>query len=402
MTDDFEPDAALAPLLGMTPKPREGLLPVEQVEIEPCPFCGSAGKMIHPMGHWQGTEGFTRPAYGPDGSRITCSNDQCSCCGWPFYGPDQDAQAIEWWNTRASTTAQNRADVVEAEVQRLMHVIDRDRYVVAACLGQINAAIDGRVWLLEGRGPYEWDDDRYREEFGDALKSIREAAQPLSIVAWDKSDCTRIEERVKAARHAARELLAKPIGPRAMIAADVFGDPRDAEIERLTAALASLSPAPAVNREKPYLSDQFEWAAPGDQQEDAWLVRFCDNDIRDALYTGPDAEREARAAWERHAPGYNMYLFRLARLATPPSDGFAAGEWRPASSPPPRDKKVLILYWWQAGDGAGGSETHDIGYWSGSFWYNDYASVIDAPSDWMPLPTPPARRPTPGEGADHG
>lgn len=69
-----------------------------------------------------------------------------------------------------------------------------------------------------------------------------------------------------------------------------------------------------------YLSDRFEWASPGDQQEDAWIVRFSDNDVRDMLFTGGDAERDAWAAWERHAPGYNMYVFRLARLSTPSSD----------------------------------------------------------------------------------
>lgn len=66
-----------------------------------------------------------------------------------------------------------------------------------------------------------------------------------------------------------------------------------------------------------YLADRFEWAAPGDQQEDAWIVRFCDNDVRDMLFTGPDAEREAWDAWNAHAPGYNMYVFRLAALNAP-------------------------------------------------------------------------------------
>ena len=69
-----------------------------------------------------------------------------------------------------------------------------------------------------------------------------------------------------------------------------------------------------------YLSDRFDWAAPGDQQKDVWLLRFCDNDVRDAMWTGPDAEAEAWAAWNRHAPGYNCYLFRLAALRTPQPD----------------------------------------------------------------------------------
>lgn len=79
------------------------------------------------------------------------------------------------------------------------------------------------------------------------------------------------------------------------------------------------APAQASNSEGEarYLADRFEWAAPGDQQEDAWIVRFCDNDLRDMLFTGPDAERGAWSAWEKHAPGYNMYVFRLAALRAP-------------------------------------------------------------------------------------
>ena len=73
----------------------------------------------------------------------------------------------------------------------------------------------------------------------------------------------------------------------------------------------------ALVRER-YLSDRFEWAAPGDQQEDAWLLRFCDNDVRDLIWTGEDAEQEAWAAWNLHAPGYNCYLFRLAALRSTP------------------------------------------------------------------------------------
>ena len=68
----------------------------------------------------------------------------------------------------------------------------------------------------------------------------------------------------------------------------------------------------------PYLSDRFEFAAPGDHQEDAWLLRFCDADQRDCIWTGEDAEREAWAAWDKWAPAWNIYLFRLARLTRRP------------------------------------------------------------------------------------
>lgn len=69
-----------------------------------------------------------------------------------------------------------------------------------------------------------------------------------------------------------------------------------------------------------YLSHRFQWAAPGDQQEDAWLLRFCDKERGDCIWTGEDAEAEAWAAWNQWAPSYNCYLFRLARLS-PPSAG---------------------------------------------------------------------------------
>ncbi|WP_447724665.1 hypothetical protein [Sphingomonas koreensis] len=111
-------------------------------------------------------------------------------------------------------------------------------------------------------------------------------------------------------------------------------------IERAISAALESRTAPT----EVYLADRFQWAAPGDQQEDAWLVRFCDNDIRDAIYTGPDAEREAWEAWNRHAPGYNMYVFRLARLATetqPVAGGGRAREILPGDAIEPWPAQVV-------------------------------------------------------------
>jgi hypothetical protein len=62
--------------------------------------------------------------------------------------------------------------------------------------------------------------------------------------------------------------------------------------------------------------DDAEWCAPGDDQRDVWLVRFNDADMREALYTGPDAERDARAKWGMMcgpSGTWNGYLFRLAK-----------------------------------------------------------------------------------------
>jgi hypothetical protein len=60
-----------------------------------------------------------------------------------------------------------------------------------------------------------------------------------------------------------------------------------------------------------------KWAAPTDQQEDTWLLRFHDRDCREAIFTGEDAEKQAWSAWNRYSPSFNINLFRLAQLPKP-------------------------------------------------------------------------------------
>lgn len=123
----------------------------------------------------------------------------------------------------------------------LEHVIDRDRYIVAAGIQLIEQACRGREWTLEGRGPHEWDDDNYRKEFGFWLNDVRVALEPLRKVAWDKSDCTRIEERINAARAAANLILKAPTDNRGMIATDLgLDDPRDITITELNTQITKL------------------------------------------------------------------------------------------------------------------------------------------------------------------
>ena len=76
-------------------------------------------------------------------------------------------------------------------------------------------------------------------------------------------------------------------------------------------------PCQNVVRDPPPHWSRGQWCAPGDAQEDVWLIRFDDPDMQTPVFTGDNAEAEARAAWERHCgPGqgaYNGYLFRLVR-----------------------------------------------------------------------------------------
>lgn len=77
--------------------------------VMPCPFCGSAGKMISCMGSW------APGGYEPDGRRITCEAMDCCGVGKPFYGEGMEAKAIAWWNRRSALSSPASSSPAEAE-----------------------------------------------------------------------------------------------------------------------------------------------------------------------------------------------------------------------------------------------------------------------------------------------
>ena len=107
-----------------------------------------------------------------------------------LYG---DADALE--------AANKRADEAEA-------ALERDRSIVAAHTTALFKAIEGRQGLLEGRGSYEWVDDRYRKEFGEALKEIEAPIERLRAIARDWTNCPTDPEKIKDARSSETELTA--------------------------------------------------------------------------------------------------------------------------------------------------------------------------------------------------
>lgn len=119
-------------------------------------------------------------------------------------------------------------------IDHLTHVVDRDRYVVAAGITAVESAVRARQWVLQGRGPYEWDDDDYRKEFGIWMEEVYRVMDVLRKVSFDKTDCTTDETKIIAARNAAYEIIKAPIQHREMIAADLgLFDPTIPEITRL-------------------------------------------------------------------------------------------------------------------------------------------------------------------------
>lgn len=82
-----------------------------------------------------------------------------------------------WYDYRLRLLAERdaleaRAVAAEAEVARLREALRRDRTGLGAALAAIVREVNGRSWIMDGRGPYEWDDDRYKDEAGDALRKV--------------------------------------------------------------------------------------------------------------------------------------------------------------------------------------------------------------------------------------
>ncbi|MGA7885251.1 MAG: hypothetical protein WCA44_05865 [Acidobacteriaceae bacterium] len=89
--------------------------------------------------------------------------------------------------------AEQRARVAEA-------ANELDRRSLWEVIRAIDAEITGRMWLIEGRGSYEWDDDRYRQEFGWAVNALQEKLEPLRKIAHDLNNCPSTEKGVDAVR----------------------------------------------------------------------------------------------------------------------------------------------------------------------------------------------------------
>ena len=126
---------------------------------------------------------------------------------WNDVGWSTDAKPTHWMPLPAppgqspAVPASPRSGAGEGEEARLSKIIEAERSMVAIGLNAIRKAIAGRAWLSEaGRGSYAYDDDRYQREFGEALREIETACEPLRRVARDWSDCPKDRAEILTAR----------------------------------------------------------------------------------------------------------------------------------------------------------------------------------------------------------
>lgn len=66
---------------------------------------------------------------------------------------------------------------LSAEVARLKALIERDKTGLALGLNKIQRIAKSFDWICEGRGPYEYDDDRYRMEVGSLIVQVLAVAE---------------------------------------------------------------------------------------------------------------------------------------------------------------------------------------------------------------------------------
>ena len=106
--------------------------------------------------------------------------------------------------TGLEAAVQKACDTIDAlreQVRSAQAALEHDRTKVAECVTAIKEALHNYEWLIEGRGSYEWDDDRWHGEFSEACKNIRKAFEPMVKIAADWSNCPTKREEIERARH---------------------------------------------------------------------------------------------------------------------------------------------------------------------------------------------------------
>lgn len=99
-----------------------------------------------------------------------------------------------------------------AENTRLRTVIEADRTLFFCAVKHCKQAMVGFEWLGEGRGSYEWDDDKYQTEFSTAYNHIIGALNDVANAAGNMADRLPTDEQEKAARQIAYDELSLSCG----------------------------------------------------------------------------------------------------------------------------------------------------------------------------------------------
>lgn len=89
---------------------------------------------------------------------------------------------------------------LRSQLEASWEAIEHDRTEICDAVSGLRKVLQEREWLGEGRGPYEWDDDRWHNEFTATAADIREAMEPLVKIAADLTNSPKSHEEVIEAR----------------------------------------------------------------------------------------------------------------------------------------------------------------------------------------------------------
>jgi hypothetical protein len=97
---------------------------------------------------------------------------------------------------------------VRAEFERLRGIIERDRTIFANATKRMLAELRGRMWMVESRGSYEYDDKRFQDEFGEAVTALRAEVEAIRELGRGFSDCPSEQATVDAIHAGVTTVLA--------------------------------------------------------------------------------------------------------------------------------------------------------------------------------------------------
>ena len=111
----------------------------------------------------------------------------------------------DWEYEKQIADAQNRQSIrvtLEAVEETVVKEFKLDSDALFDIINGVRQELDAKAWMFEGRGPYQWDDDQYREEAGrtfDTIRKVVEEAVKPSRERYDAvlNDFARLQAQVK-------------------------------------------------------------------------------------------------------------------------------------------------------------------------------------------------------------
>jgi hypothetical protein len=101
--------------------------------------------------------------------------------------PDSFASQIAKLRNLLFKSEQERGRLVDG-LSRARAALSRDKTGLGDALGKVVKYVDGASWIVDGRGPYAWNDDRYKKETGVALRAVKKIAKSALHASGDIAD----------------------------------------------------------------------------------------------------------------------------------------------------------------------------------------------------------------------